>query len=227
LFKVSIQNDFVLSALETESIGELLDLVFSKLHAIFEPQGAGVFATTDGGLVKLEFSKYLCNQEFEPTFSLSDMLSLCELDCNLKCHETYPQLVEQFIGVSGASKVSVTPIKLRHTTLGLLVIPYSKEVSESHVNELRFCLTLLARCIGRYLKYSSVIAQAAASDYPSLTDRQRQIASLVVRGFTNSDIALELHVSLGTVKAEVSKIIHKLGATNRASIYLPPKFGQD
>lgn len=52
----------------------------------------------------------------------------------------------------------------------------------------------------------------------SLTDREREVAIAVGRGLSNADIAGELFLSVPTVKAHVSRLFEKLGATNRVQI---------
>jgi DNA-binding NarL/FixJ family response regulator len=49
-----------------------------------------------------------------------------------------------------------------------------------------------------------------------LTKREGQIASMLVRGLSNREIAGELMLSPETVKANVARILRKLGASNRA-----------
>ena len=51
-----------------------------------------------------------------------------------------------------------------------------------------------------------------------LSPRERQIALLVSRGFSNKDIARELGLSLGTVKIHVHNIFVKLGEKSRHRI---------
>ena len=51
-----------------------------------------------------------------------------------------------------------------------------------------------------------------------LTDRERQVAVAVGHGLSNAEIAGELHLSVPTVKAHVSRVFEKLGATNRVQI---------
>lgn len=48
-----------------------------------------------------------------------------------------------------------------------------------------------------------------------LTDRELDVLHLIARGFTNSDIAGQLHLSEGTVRNHVSAILEKLGVSDR------------
>jgi DNA-binding NarL/FixJ family response regulator len=52
----------------------------------------------------------------------------------------------------------------------------------------------------------------------ALTARERDVALAVGRGLSNSEIAGELHLSIPTVKAHVSRLFDKLEATNRVQI---------
>ena len=51
-----------------------------------------------------------------------------------------------------------------------------------------------------------------------LTDREQEVAQAVGRGLTNAEIARELHLSIPTVKAHVSRLFDKLAVTNRVQI---------
>jgi DNA-binding CsgD family transcriptional regulator len=48
-----------------------------------------------------------------------------------------------------------------------------------------------------------------------LSDREREIAALMVRGRSNREIGEELHLSPETIKAHVARLVRKLGASNR------------
>lgn len=51
-----------------------------------------------------------------------------------------------------------------------------------------------------------------------LTEREAEVAAAVGRGLSNAEIAAELYLSVATVKAHVSRLFEKLGATNRVQI---------
>ena len=51
-----------------------------------------------------------------------------------------------------------------------------------------------------------------------LTGREHDVAMAVGRGLTNAEIARELHLSVPTVKAHVSRLFDKLQVTNRVQI---------
>lgn len=52
----------------------------------------------------------------------------------------------------------------------------------------------------------------------ALTDREREILSLVGRGLSNEDIARALHLSPLTVKTHVNRAMTKLGVRDRAQL---------
>ncbi|MBP2702469.1 response regulator transcription factor [Microbispora sp. RL4-1S] len=53
-----------------------------------------------------------------------------------------------------------------------------------------------------------------------LSERERQVAVAVGRGSSNAEIAAELHMSVATVKAHVSRVLTKLDLNNRVQIAL-------
>ena len=61
-------------------------------------------------------------------------------------------------------------------------------------------------------------AIAARSQVASLTARERQIVSLVLKGLLNKEIADELNLALITVKVHRGRAMHKLGAGNAAEM---------
>ncbi|MCP4966898.1 MAG: response regulator transcription factor, partial [bacterium] len=51
-----------------------------------------------------------------------------------------------------------------------------------------------------------------------LTDRDEQVVAAVARGRTNAEIAEEVHISLGTVKAHLGNLMTKLAVRNRVEV---------
>ncbi len=64
---------------------------------------------------------------------------------------------------------------------------------------------------------TEVLAQSVihASPANELTDREREVLCLMVKGMNNSEIAEKLFISLGTVKFHISNIFMKLGVESR------------
>lgn len=63
-------------------------------------------------------------------------------------------------------------------------------------------------------------ARAARARLAGLTPREREVAHAVARGGSNATIARELHMSVATVKAHVSRLLRDLGLDNRVQVAL-------
>jgi DNA-binding NarL/FixJ family response regulator len=70
---------------------------------------------------------------------------------------------------------------------------------------------------GRAIKRLLARHRAAAA---GLTVREEEIVRLAARGLRNRDIADELHITVGTVKAHLNSVFHKLGCDNRVEMLL-------
>jgi DNA-binding NarL/FixJ family response regulator len=62
--------------------------------------------------------------------------------------------------------------------------------------------------------------ESARERLATLSAREREVAVAVGRGLANADIGAELHMSVATVKAHVSRLLTKLGVDNRVQIAL-------
>ena len=53
-----------------------------------------------------------------------------------------------------------------------------------------------------------------------LSERELEVLRLIGRGLSNAEIAAELHMSVATVKAHVSRLLTKLEVANRVQVAL-------
>ncbi|MFD7658609.1 response regulator [Actinosynnema sp. NPDC059797] len=53
-----------------------------------------------------------------------------------------------------------------------------------------------------------------------VTEREREVLTLIARGLSNTEIMRELHLSAGTVKTHVGRLLHKLQARDRAQLVI-------
>jgi DNA-binding NarL/FixJ family response regulator len=68
--------------------------------------------------------------------------------------------------------------------------------------------------------FSNLPPQAPDEIFPELTDREREILTLIANGDTNADIADRLVISLKTVRNHVSNIFNKLQVADRTQAAL-------
>jgi DNA-binding NarL/FixJ family response regulator len=55
---------------------------------------------------------------------------------------------------------------------------------------------------------------------PDLTAREREVLTLVTRGLSNIEIEAELHISRGTLKTHIGRLLSKLDARDRAQLVI-------
>ncbi len=61
-------------------------------------------------------------------------------------------------------------------------------------------------------------AERARAALQRLSEREREVAEAVATGSSNAEISAELHMSVATVKAYVSRLLEKLGCANRVQV---------
>ncbi|MDH6135570.1 DNA-binding NarL/FixJ family response regulator [Kitasatospora sp. MAA4] len=76
-----------------------------------------------------------------------------------------------------------------------------------------------AEFAGRREPASGASASSAAR-IGGITDREREILTLVGRGLSNTEIAAELVISMATVKTYVTRLLSKLGARDRVQLVI-------
>ena len=100
---------------------------------------------------------------------------------------------------------------LRAGAIGYLIKTISGAQLAAAIREADLGRPTLAPEASRVLMHA-VKAGGARND---LTSRERQVLRLMSDGLTNNEIAERLEASLSTVKAQVSSVISKLGASSR------------
>jgi DNA-binding NarL/FixJ family response regulator len=63
--------------------------------------------------------------------------------------------------------------------------------------------------------FQDVQPKVKANTFPDLTDREREVLTLIARDYKNADIAAELVISSKTVRNHVSSILGKLQVADR------------
>ncbi len=70
------------------------------------------------------------------------------------------------------------------------------------------------RLISLFARYPRA-PQLAATAVSQLTEREREVLVLIIRGLSNAEISASLHISENTVKTHVARILSKLGLRDR------------
>jgi DNA-binding NarL/FixJ family response regulator len=74
------------------------------------------------------------------------------------------------------------------------------------------------RLIAAFASQGRPVAPAAA--VPGITEREREVLTLVARGLSNTEIAQALYVTLGTVKTHIGRLLSKVDARDRAQLVI-------
>ncbi|GGS68040.1 DNA-binding response regulator [Planobispora rosea] len=81
---------------------------------------------------------------------------------------------------------------------------------------------LLAPAVTRRLieEFTRVPVQPVVRGLEGVTEREREVLTLIARGLSNAEIAAHLHLSLATVKTHIGRLLAKLAARDRAQLVI-------
>ena len=63
-------------------------------------------------------------------------------------------------------------------------------------------------------------SQQPATTLAGVTEREREVLTLIGRGLSNAEIAQALYITMATTKSHVSRLLAKLGARDRAQLVI-------
>jgi DNA-binding NarL/FixJ family response regulator len=95
-----------------------------------------------------------------------------------------------------------------------------RAIEHVHAGDSMLSPTVTRRLIALVAGADGGRRDAARSRLEALSAREREVAEAVGRGAANAEIAAELHMSVATVKAHVSRLLVKLEVENRVQVAL-------
>jgi DNA-binding NarL/FixJ family response regulator len=76
------------------------------------------------------------------------------------------------------------------------------------------------RLIADFARRPAVVPEPSPRPLEGLTEREREVLTLVGRGRSNSEIAEDLFITVATAKSHVSRLFTKLGARDRVQLVI-------
>jgi DNA-binding NarL/FixJ family response regulator len=87
-----------------------------------------------------------------------------------------------------------------------------------HAGEALLAPSVTRRLLDRFATSPQLAAMVPPPGLDLLTEREREVMTLVVRGLSNSEIRRQLYLSEPTVKTHVGRILMKLGVRDRVQL---------
>jgi len=115
--------------------------------------------------------------------------------------------------VHGALKAGARGFLLKDAGPALLM----QAIEAAAAGDALIAPTVTARLLA---KFAALQETPTTQPQEPLTEREEEVLLTVARGRTNAEIALELHISLSTVKTHLASLMGKLGARNRVEIVM-------
>lgn len=99
---------------------------------------------------------------------------------------------------------------------GYLLKEQPTEVFTSQLKQIMTGVPALAPSVARRIMDHFRLTGPSAEPSETLTDREKEVLSLIGRGLRNAEVARTLHLSENTVAGYIKDIYRKLGISNRA-----------
>lgn len=80
--------------------------------------------------------------------------------------------------------------------------------------------TVTSRLIADFLQRPAAVPERAPRSVEGITEREREVLTLVGRGRSNAEIAEDLFITVATAKSHVSRLLTKLGARDRVHLVI-------
>ena len=176
-------------------------------HIISFLSGIVVVAEADDG----EEALLLC-QQLLPDVVLMDiqMQGMGGVAATIAIRQTYPQI--KVIGLSSFQDKALVIKMLQAQANGYLLKSISAEELAQAIRDVHRGETVVSPVLAAALTEEKSAAPAITNQ---LSTQQRKVLALLVQGFSNTEIANQLHISQPTARYHVSAILLKLGVTTR------------
>ena len=216
-------NALTRAILEADNLDDLLDLAVTSEWSIPSTSGAILISAETDEKPKVLRAKYLPSEISSKEWEAEDLVDLARLSKPTHCETGFSPITDSLISdFENVTSAVCAPLRMRGRLYGVLVLCNKNAAVASDAPDWEFFVHTLGLAISKLLQDGSGTKAARLSQSQArLSDRQIEIADLVIRGQSNQDIANNLHLSLGTVKVELGKIFRKLGIAARSEVYLP------
>jgi DNA-binding NarL/FixJ family response regulator len=184
-----------------------------------------------------EWQEKLGDRESFTAYDMQSLFDLCQEDMDscviLADYDTLANEINKMVSSNSLPKYLVVLEKRPEILIGKnLVLHGVKAYGNARMLQLHFDQMLQAVTDNKVWTYPELTAELAKSKASSLseeaqnilqkrlTEKEQEVALLILEGLTNEAIANKLYITVRTVKAHISSIFQKLHVNDRLSLVL-------